>query len=249
MLSTELLLYIVLTIFIVYFAMTYFKDEKKTQIKYKYIPVDSDSDNKKSQRRSDENGYNRMGGYGGYPIETLSSVGGGMPLTSLPPTSLPPAGGPIPPVGPSPVGGPVPPIGVDLLRKFDYDSIHDEFTPPFRRSYYDDYNYRLHPGIAPMYTRGPMGRFRKVGTLIAQGTTSDDTYKFLHLMGREKHPGRDYEYYATFPNVENKLKFYIDTKGKEITDGDIVTVEELENYTYKFKEDPDLSPRYDPYIL
>lgn len=163
-----------------------------------------------------------------------------------------PIGGPVGPmggpVGPVPAGGPVPPV--DPLRKFDYDSVNDDFTPPFRRSYYDDNNYRLVPGLYPTYTRGPPGRFRKVGTLIAEGVGANDKYKFLLLMGRQKYPsGDDYEYYATSANIEQKLKFYIETRGREIRCGDLIKLPELEGYTYRFKEDQDLSPKYDPYFI
>ena len=149
------------------------------------------------------------------------------------------------PAGPVP-GAPLPPP--DPLRKFDYDAVHDEFTPPFRRSYYDDYN--LHPALYPTYTRGPPGRFRKVGTLVAQGVAHNDKYKFLNLNGREKYPGRtEFEYFVTSVDTESKIKFYIDTRGKEIRDGDTVTVKNLEGYTYIFSEDEDLSPKYDPYFI
>lgn len=164
-----------------------------------------------------------------------------------------PIGGPPPIGGPGPVGGPgvpppVPPI--DPLRKFDYDSVNDEFTPPFRRSYYDDNNYRLVPGLFPTYTRGPPGRFRKVGTLIAEGVTANDKYKFLLLMGRQKYPSSDdYEYYASSADADQRLKFYIETRGKEIRDGDNVRLPELEGYIYCFREDQDLSPKYDPYLI
>lgn len=151
-----------------------------------------------------------------------------------------------PGVGPN--GSPIP--AVDPLRKFDYDSVNDDFTPPFRRSYYDEYNYRLHPGMYPTYTRGPPGRFRKIGTLVAEGVSTNDGYKFLLLMGRQKWPsGGDYEYYALSPDADKRIKFYIDTRGKEISNDDIVRVPELDGYIYKYKEDKDLSPRYDPYLL
>jgi hypothetical protein len=160
-------------------------------------------------------------------------------------------GGPIGPGGPGPIGpgGPGGPGGPppDPLRKFDYDAVHDEFTPPFRRSYYDD--YALHPALYPTYTRGPPGRFRKVGTLVAQGVAHGDKYKFLNLNGREKYPGREYEYFVTSVDTESKIKFYIDTRGKEIRDGDTVKVKNLEGYTYIFSEDEDLSPKYDPYFI
>lgn len=152
------------------------------------------------------------------------------------------------PGGPGPLGPPGPGVPPpDPLRKFDYDAVHDEFTPPFRRSYYDD--YALHPALYPTYTRGPPGRFRKVGTLVAQGVGNDDKYKFLNLNGREKYPGREYEYFVTSVDTDSKIKFYIDTRGKEIHDGDTVTVKNLEGYTYIFSEDEDLSPKYDPYFV
>lgn len=142
---------------------------------------------------------------------------------------------------------PAPPI--DPLRKFDYDTIHDNFTPPFRRSYYDEFDTRLTPELMPYYTRGPQGRFRKVGMLIAEGVSSNDKYKFLIMMGRQKYVGREFEYFASSPDSDKHLKFYIDTKGKEINDGDIVKLNELDGYEFKFKEDQDLSPRYDPYFV
>lgn len=146
--------------------------------------------------------------------------------------------------GPGGFGGPG---FIDPLRKFDYDAVNDEFTPPFRRSYYED--YPLHPALLPTYSRGPPGRFRKVGTLVAQGVSHDDKYKFLNLIGREKYPGREYEYYVTSVDAESKIKFYIETKGKEIHDGDTVKVKNLEGYTFIFSEDEDLSPKYDPYFI
>ena len=69
------------------------------------------------------------------------------------------------------------------------------------------------------------------------------------MMGREKYSGREYEYFAISPNNECKMKFYFDTKGKEINDGDILTHRDLDGYTYQFNLDEDLSPRYDPYFI
>lgn len=221
--STEFLLYLVVVIFAVFVIINYNKDNSSSEpiVQYKYIPVYRSN----SEKNSDDNrSKNLTEDEQNVNIDIHNrNIGGGV--------------------------GVVPPPPYDPLRAFDYDAIEDHFTPPFRRSYYDEYNYRLHPGLYPTYTRGPVGRFRKVGTLIAQGVTSHDKYKFLIMMGRQKYPGREYEYYATSSNTEQRLKFYIETKGKEISDGDLVTIPELEGYTFKFKEDPDLSPRYDPYIL
>lgn len=236
--STEFLLYLVIVIFAVFVIMNYTKDNTpvEPEIQYKYIPVYRSSPDDKSgdnrSRGSDKSvGSGRSGGTSAeqrdnYPegeqnvnIDIHNRNGGRIPLP------------------------------IDPLRKFDYDAIDDDFTPPFRRSYYDEYNYRLHPALHPTYTRGPPGRFRKIGTLVAQGVGANDKYKFLIMMGRQKYHCRDFEYFATSSNTEQRLKFYIETKGKEINDGDIVIVKELDGYTYRFNEDQDLSPRYDPYLI
>lgn len=231
--STEFLLYLVIVIFVVYVIINYYRDTTaEPEIQYKYIPVYND----KPSQKQDQNQQSS--------ISDQSYNGFYSPMAGSPIGPLVPSG---PPAGPG-----MPPI--DPLRKFDYDVIEDDFTPPFRRSYYDDNNYRLAPGLYPAYTRGPPGRFRKVGTLIAETHGSDpvpasDKFKFLMLMGRQKYSNRDYEYFVTSPDSDQKLKFYIDTHGREINDGDTVTIAELNGYTFVFKEDPDLSPKYDPYMI
>lgn len=229
--STEFLLYLVSVILVVFLIINHYKDDRtEPDIQYKYIPVyksDNNNSSSESKRNNESTQYNNHHQYG----HRMMSHHNNLPHSHAPPMN------------------PAMPPPTDPLRKFDYDAVHDEFTPPFRRSYYDDYNYRLHPGLYPTYTRGPPGRFRKIGTLIAEGVSSNDKYKFMNMIGREKYPGRDYEYYATSANNDLRVKFYIDTKGKEIHDGDIVNISELDGYEYKFKEDPDLSPRYDPYLI
>lgn len=277
--STEFLLYLVIVIFVIFVIMQYYKnDSHEPEVQYKYIPIyrneklSNISSPSSENPGSTSNGVNgqytygtnsennknlnieivnrgEMGHRSGYAPGYGPGYGPGCdpryrpgpgpePIPTVPP--LPAA-----PAGPLPHPPHVPPI--DPLRKFDYDAVYDDFTPPFRRSYYDESDYRLPPGLYPIYTRYP-GRFRKIGTLIAQGVSANDKYKFLSLFGRQKYVGREYEYYA-ITNTDQKLKFYIDTKGKEIFDGDIVNVSELSEYAYKFKQDEDLSPRYDPWII
>lgn len=236
--STEFLLFLVVIIFVVFLALTYYKDtQSEPVIKYKYVPIHKDTESE--QQKPNDQGYGQYYGH-----DHAGPYGGPGPMAGPGPMGGP---GPMPGpgIGPGPMPGPV----VDPLRKFDYDAVADEFTPPFRRSYYDDYNYRLHPGLYPTYTRGPPGRFRKIGVLIASGVSANDKYKFLLLMGREKYPGREFEYFATGSEADQKMKFYIETKGKEIHDGDSVVIPELEGYNYTFKEDQDLSPKYDPYFI
>lgn len=251
--STEFLLFLVVVMFAAFIFASYYKNDSNQIVRYKYIPVhssssernDDDNDNNNNNYRTQKKG-NRCGNpqcmkYGKCICGGMNTEDMNVDIHNTPNPGMQGMGMGMG-VG---VGGPP----IDPLRKFDYDAVSDEFTPPFRRSYYDDYNYRLTPGLMPTYTRGPPGRFRKIGTLIAEGVSANDNYKFMLLMGRQKYPSRDeYEYYATSSDTEQKVKFFIDTKGKQIHDCDIVKIDELEGYSYKFKEDQDLSPRYDPYF-
>jgi hypothetical protein len=250
--STEFLLYLIIVIFAVFVIMNYYKDsessDKKSNSKiYRYIPVPRSGENHINYPTSDT--YSK-----GSSMDGRSSMynrsrerrdyydNNEIDITNVQEGSNFPSG----PAGPP--GPPIPPI--DPLRKFDYDSVNDDFTPPFRRSYYDEFNYRLNPALFPAYTRGPPGRFRKIGTLIADGVSPNDKYKFLLLMGRQKWPsGGDYEYYAMSPDSDRRMKFYIETRGKEIHHDDLIKIPEIDGYTYIFKEDKDLSPRYDPYLI
>lgn len=242
MAPTELLLYVVTVAFVIFIAIYYIhNDTGRRESEFRYIPpppttFEQPQQNQKSQYHET---YCKRSGKcicGNVPQNIRINVNnddqsfGGYPVPGAYP-------------------GPMPAPPIDPLRKFDYDAMYDEFTPPFRRSYYDLYNYMLGPGLYPTYTRGPPGRFRKIGMLIGQDVSHDDKYKFLLLIGREKYPGRDYEYYVTMTNNHDKMKIYVDTKGKEITDGDIVVIPELQGYKYLFKEDKDLSPKYDPYFV
>jgi hypothetical protein len=225
MVSTEFLLYLVTVILVVFFITNYYQNNEP-EIQYRYIPVKSAKNNNNNNNNCSNPRCSMTGACNcnnGFRLHNHSHE-------HLHRHEHPPL--------------------IDPLRKFDYDAVHDEFTPPFRRSYYDDYSsYVNHPALLPTYTRGPPGRFRKIGTLVAQGVNHNDKYKFLHMMGREKYPGRDYEYFAVSPNKDCKMKFYFDTKGKEINDGDILTHRDLDGYTYQFNIDEDLSPKYDPYFI
>lgn len=266
--STEFLLYLVIIIFVLYAIMNYNKDQTREEIQYKYVPVYRAESESKKQSETCNNprcmqsgrcvcGNNQNvsinnvsvndeswgGGYGGYggPGPRGGPGGPGGPGPGVPPPRPGIPGGPGGP-GIGPAGPPI-----DPLRQFDIAAVEDPFTPPFRRSYYDD--FVLPMGLLPTYSRGPPGRFRKVGLLEAQGNNSNDKYHFLTLMGREKYPGRDHEFYALSTDADNRIKFYIETKGKEITDGDIVNIKQLPGYSYVYHEDQDLSPKYDPYFI
>jgi hypothetical protein len=278
--STEFLLYLVIVIFAVFLIMNYYKgwsndpsvrhkDAANNRISEEYIPIYKtfDDDNRSGVSRRSYGSHNPHTKYHGNEymtdVQTNDTCNNpqciqygqcrcekniNIDIQNRQEYRQYPNMRPFPNIPSVPSGPPVPPI--DPLRKFDYDSVNDEFTPPFRRSYYDENNYRLAPGLYPTYTRGPPGRFRKIGTLVAEGVAANDKYKFLLLMGRQRYPnGNDYEYYATSADADQRLKFYIETKGKEICDGDNIKLPELEGYLYLFREDQDLSPKYDPYMI
>ena len=273
--STEFLLYLIVVIFAVYVIVNYYKDisthnQSSPIIQYKYIPVygpESDSKNNDNNGRLSRLSQNPGPGqaqaqahvqaqaqahvqaqaqaqaqaHGCYNQSICSRQGR---CTCIDDINID-----VHVDNRSNNEGPrIPILPIDPLRKFDHDVIDDDFTPPFRRSYYDEHNYRLRPGLYPTYTRGPPGRFRKIGVLVAEGVAPNDKFKFLLLMGRQKYNNRDYEYFATSAESDQRLKFYIETRGKEINHDDIVKIPELEGYSYKFREDQDLSPKYDPYL-
>lgn len=246
--STEFLLYLVLVIFVIYVLMNYYQNNVQLEPRYRYIPVYNQSsngnrstsdDNSMNSNRSNmsNNSRNRRSRKCVNPTcrqygRCMCQQNGSILINN----------------DTEEEDYPYPPHHmVDPLRLYDERTVNDDFTPPYRRSLYED--NLLHPGLYPLYTRGPPGRFRKVGMLIADGVASNDKYKFLLLMGRQKYIGREYEYFASSVDADQRLKFYIETRGKEISDGDIVKIPELEGYTYRFREDQDLSPKYDPYII
>jgi hypothetical protein len=231
MLTTEFLLYLVTVIFAVFLIMHYNKEDNQSpKIEYRYIQAPNSENNRPNNRSEDNHstgsGMNRRGQNGqnsrrrrAHDINVnITGEEGGF--------GMPP---------------------IDPLREFDYDAVYDDFTPPFRRSYYDD--ALLPAGLLPTYTRGPPGRFRKVGLLVAQGVSHNDKYKFLNVMGRERYPGRDFEYYVQSVDADSKLKIYLDTRRNELTCGEHVNIPDLSGYDYVFKEDKDLSPLYDPYFI
>jgi hypothetical protein len=270
--STEFLLYLVIIIFVLYAIMNYNKEQTHEDIQYKYIPVynsRSESESKRSEGSCNNprciqsgrcvcgNNQNQNvsinnvsvneeswgGGYGGYGGYGRGGPGPG-PVGRPGGPGLGPIGGLSGPGGP---GGPgIPPPIVDPGRQFDIAATEDPFTPPFRRSYYDD--YVLPMGLLPTFSRSP-GRFRKIGTAVANGVANDSKYKYMNVMGRERYSNREYQYYIISTDVHDKIKIFIETNGKEMNDGDIFSVPQIQGFEYTLMLDKDLSPLYDPYFI
>lgn len=274
--TTEFLLYLVSIALIVFIIIHYFTGDDETKIIPVYKKEDNNTSNQNNQYNQNnqhtqhnqnaqymqqgqygQQGHGYVGGAGQYGAHGAPhggrfggpAVGGqiggvvGGPIGG-------PIGGPVggPAVGPAGAGVVPPPDPYIKLLEHDVRQIDDPLVPPYSRSYYDDeYAYLYPPALAPFYNRHE-GKFRKIGLLIGQGLGNNDKYKFLNLIGRQKFRNREYEYYIISTDKENNLKFEIDTKGREIRDGDLVKIPELDNQEYMYKEDEDISPKYNPFI-
>ncbi len=137
-----------------------------------------------------------------------------------------------------------------ILREYDYRTYNDPLTPPYKR---DDYMIPAHivdPVNFGMYTRGVPPVFKKMGYLIDENAT-DDKYKFLNLMGRQKYYNSDqYEYYIVSTDRNENIKFDLGKKyRKELYSGDKVKVHQLNNKEYTVNIDKNLDYEYNPFVI
>lgn len=148
---------------------------------------------------------------------------------------------PVPPIVPPVPVAPITPV--ELLREYDYKTLSDPLTPPWKR---DDYFTGVLPSIA---TRGYPSAFKKFGLLVDETLDNNDKYKFLILVGRRKYPNADYyEYYATTDDSQTSaIKFDIPNIHKELFTDAKVEIVEL-GKTYTLKRDKTLTFEYYPYL-
>jgi len=137
-----------------------------------------------------------------------------------------------------------------ILRDYDYRTYNDPLTPPYKR---DDYMIPAHivdPINFAMYTRGVPPVFKKMGYLIDDNAT-DDKYKFLNLMGRQKYyNSNEYEYYIVSTDRNENIKFDLGKKyRKELYSGDKVKVPQLNDKEYTVNIDKNLDYEYNPFII
>jgi hypothetical protein len=137
-----------------------------------------------------------------------------------------------------------------ILREYDYRTYNDPLTPPYKR---DDYMIPAHivdPINFGMYTRGVPPVFKKMGYLI-DDNASDDKYKFLNLMGRQKYyNSNEYEYYIVSTDRNENIKFDLGKKyRKELYSGDKVKVQQLNDKEYTVNIDKNLDYEYNPFII
>ena len=134
-----------------------------------------------------------------------------------------------------------PPTIYDTLREYDYRTLSDPLVAPRKR---DDYNLP----IIPIPTRGYPSAYKKWGTLIDETAQNDDPFKFLFLVGRQKYPHSDwYQYYATQTGKNQRIKFDVHNRHKEIMSGDTIHINEL-GKDYTAKVDRNLDYEYYPYF-
>lgn len=130
-----------------------------------------------------------------------------------------------------------PPLN-QVLRSYDYSTMHDQLTPPWKR---DDYSESVLPAyLTPIATRGYPGAFRRVGMLNDESATNDDRFKFMILVGRRKYGnGQVFQYYVTGDDVQSNIKFDLPDVSKELINGDRVYIKDL-GKTYILNRDPTL---------
>ena len=138
----------------------------------------------------------------------------------------------------------------DVLRDYDYRTLNDSLTPPYKRD--DDMVPAnvIAPDLFGIYTQGGPYPFIKMGKLVDNHSKNDDQYKFLILFGRKRYSGSNlYDYYATTTNRDDYLKFDLDRKNTryELFTGDHVYIPELQK-KYEVIIDRVMDFNYTPYM-
>jgi hypothetical protein len=138
----------------------------------------------------------------------------------------------------------------DVLRDYDYRTLNDSLTPPYKRD--DDMIPAnvIAPDLFGIYTQGGPYPFIKMGKLVDNKSKNDEPYKFLILFGRKRYPGSNlYDYYATTTNRDDYLKFDLDRKNTryELFTGNHVYIPELKK-KYEVIIDRVMDFTYTPYM-
>ena len=142
---------------------------------------------------------------------------------------------------------PPPTIG-QVIKDYDYRTLEDPLTPPFKRDDYMVPAQMVRPDMFGLYTSGAPGTFRKMGYLKSTGPHNE--YKYLTLIGRPKYNGSSiYEYYVTSTNKDDTIKFYLHKNKKELYDGDHVKVPQIGSEEFEVIIDKDLNLEYNPLIF
>lgn len=144
---------------------------------------------------------------------------------------------------------PIPPPTIgQVMKEYDYRTLEDPLTPPFKRDDYMVPVQMVRPDLYGIYTSGAPGTFRKMGYLKSVNPNGD--YKYLNLIGRPKYNGSSiYEYYVTSTNRDDSIKFYLNKYKKELYDGDTVKVPQIGSEEFEVIIDKDLNLEYNPLLF
>jgi hypothetical protein len=147
---------------------------------------------------------------------------------------------------------PIIPNIYNTLRNYDYRTINDPLTPPYKRDDYMIPAYIMDPNNFGIYTQGGPAPFIKMGYLNDKHSKPGEPYKFLTLMGRPRYYGSSrYEYYVMSTNKDDSLKIDLDQYKyrNELYTGDIVRIPQLNHKEYIVHIDRVLDLTYNPYIF
>jgi hypothetical protein len=155
---------------------------------------------------------------------------------------------PIQPIQPVHLPLQLPPTIGQVMKEYDYRTLEDPLTPPFKRDDYMVPIQMVRPDLYGMFTSGAPGTFRKMGYL--KSTNPNGDYKYLNLIGRPKYNGSSiYEYYVTSTNRDDSIKFYLHKYKKELYDGDNVKVPQIGSEEFEVIIDKDLNLEYNPLLF
>ena len=161
------------------------------------------------------------------------------------PQPIQPVPPPIQPIPPTPL---IPPSIGQYMKEYDYRTLEDPLTPPFKRDDYMVPVQMVRPDLYGIYTSGAPGTFRKMGYLKSSSPNGD--YKYLNLIGRPKYNGSSiYEYYVTSTNRDDSIKFYLHKYKKELYEGDTVKVPQIGSEEFEVIIDKDLNLEYNPLLF
>lgn len=139
----------------------------------------------------------------------------------------------------------------DVLRKYDYRTLNDPLTPPYKRDDYMIPAYIMDPNNFGIYTQGGPAPFMKMGYLNNRHAKPGQPYKFLTLMGRPRYYGSSrYDYYVTSNYKDENLKIDLDEYKyrNELYTGDKVFIPQLDT-EYEVNIDRVMDYTYNPYII
>lgn len=147
-----------------------------------------------------------------------------------------------------PIPPPIHPTVGQYMKEYDYRTLEDPLTPPFKRDDYMVPVQMVRPDLYGIYTSGAPGTFRKMGYL--KSTSPNGNYNYLNLIGRPKYNGSSvYEYYVTSTNRDDSIKFYLHKYKKELYDGDTVKVPQIGSEEFEVIIDKDLNLEYNPLLF